>query len=194
MAALPPIIDEYKERYGVDHFLRGITNETELRMNAVFEPTCTICGLTSGYQGQGSKTVLPAKASAKVDFRLVPEQTPSQVLEQLRRHLDERGFTDVEFEFLGGGPPARTDPDDPFVNLVVEASKGIYRSPMELVPMVGGSGPNHAFVHTLDLPVVTAGLSYPGTNAHAPNENIRLDLFLKHAKHMTRIITAFAEK
>lgn len=194
MAALPPIIDEYKERYGVDHFLRGITDETELRMNAVFEPTCTICGLSSGYQGQGSKTVLPAKASAKVDFRLVPEQTPSQVLEQLRKHLDQRGFTDVEFEFLGGGPPARTDPDDPFVNLVVEASKGIYRSPMELVPMVGGSGPNYAFVHTLDLPVVTAGLSYPGTNAHAPNENIRFDLFLKHAKHMTRIITAFAEK
>lgn len=194
MAALPPIIDEYKERYGVDHFLRGITNETELRMNAVFEPTCTICGLNSGYQGQGSKTVLPAKASAKVDFRLVPEQSPSQVLEQLRNHLDDRGFTDVEFEFLGGGPPARTDPDHPFVDLVVEASKGIYRSPMELVPMVGGSGPNHAFVHTLDLPVVTAGLSYPGTNAHAPNENIRLDLFLKHAKHMTRIITAFAEK
>ncbi|MFO8037035.1 MAG: M20/M25/M40 family metallo-hydrolase [Anaerolineales bacterium] len=193
MAALPPIIDEYKERYGVDHFLRGISDETELRMNAVFEPTCTICGLTSGYQGQGSKTVLPAQASAKVDFRLVPEQTPPQVLEQLRTHLDEKGFEDVEIEFLGGGPPARTDPDHPFVDLVVEASKGIYHSPMELVPMVGGSGPNYAFVHTLDLPVVTAGLSYPGTNAHAPNENVRIDLYLKHAKHITRIINSFAE-
>jgi acetylornithine deacetylase/succinyl-diaminopimelate desuccinylase-like protein len=194
MAALPPIIEEYKERYGVDHFLRGITDETELRINAVFEPTCTICGLTSGYQGQGSKTVLPAQASAKVDFRLVPDQTPPQVLEQLRTHLDEKGFEDIEIEFLGGGPPARTDPDHPFVDLVVEASKGIYHSPMELVPMVGGSGPNHAFVHTLGLPVVTAGLSYPGTNAHAPNENMRIDLFLKHAKHITRILTAFAEK
>lgn len=192
MSALPPISQEYKDRYGVDHFLKGLRGETELRLAEVFEPTCTICGLTSGYQGKGSKTVLPARASAKVDFRLVPQQTPSQVLTQLRQHLDEHGFSDIEIEFLGGGPPARTDPDHPFVNLVVETSREVYHAPMELVPMVGGSGPNHAFVHTLGLPVVTAGMSYPGTNAHAPNENVRIDLYLKHAKHIARIITAFS--
>lgn len=193
MAALPPISEEYKDRYGLDHFLKGLTDETELRLAEVFEPTCTICGLTSGYQGQGSKTVLPARASAKVDFRLVPEQTPSQVLTQLREHLDAEGFSDVKIEFLGGGPPARTDPDHPFVKLVVETSGEVYHSPMEIVPITGGSGPNYPFVHTLNLPVVTAGLSYPGTNTHAPNENIRFDLYLKHAKHIARIITAFAD-
>ena len=61
---------------GCKHFLKGLTGGVELRMAEVFEPTCTICGLTSGYQGPGSKTVLPARASAKVDFRLVPDQTP----------------------------------------------------------------------------------------------------------------------
>jgi acetylornithine deacetylase/succinyl-diaminopimelate desuccinylase-like protein len=159
----------------------------------VFEPTCTICGLTSGYQGPGSKTVLPAKASAKVDFRLVPNQTPKQVLKQLREHLDREGFPDVEIEFLGGGPAARTDPDHPFVKLVVETSADAFGEIMQLVPMVGGSGPNHAFVNTLKLPVVTTGIGYPGGNAHAPDENIRIDLYLKGAKHITRILHAFGQ-
>ncbi len=193
LSELPPISDEFKSRYGVDQFLKDYQNETELRVASVFEPTCTICGLTSGYQGPGSKTVLPAKASAKVDFRLVPNQTPKQVLKQLRDHLDGEGFPDVEIEFLGGGPPARTDPDHPFVKLVVETSADAFGETMQLVPMVGGSGPNHAFVNTLKLPVVTTGIGYPGGNAHAPDENIRIDLYLKGAKHISRIIHAFGQ-
>ena len=59
--------------------------------------------------------------------------------------------------------------------------------------MVGGSGPNYEFVHTLNLPVVSTGIGYPGSNAHAPNENIRIDLYLKGAKHIARIIQDFAD-
>lgn len=193
LSELPPVSEELRSRYGVDQFLKDYQNETELRIASVFEPTCTICGLTSGYQGPGSKTVLPAKASAKVDFRLVPNQTPKQVLKQLRDHLDREGFPDVEIEFLGGGPPARTDPDHPFVKLVVETSADAFGETMQLVPMVGGSGPNHAFVNILKLPVVTTGIGYPGGNAHAPDENIRIDLYLKGAKHISRIIHAFGQ-
>jgi acetylornithine deacetylase/succinyl-diaminopimelate desuccinylase-like protein len=192
MAALPDLAAEYQKRYGVKHFLKGLTGGVDLLIAEVFEPTCTICGLTSGYQGPGSKTVLPARASAKVDFRLVPNQTPDQVLQQLRAHLDEQGFSDVEVTFLGGEPPARTDPDDPFVQLVVKTSEPVYGKPMQLVPLIGGSGPNYPFIHILKLPVVTAGAGYPGGLAHAPNENIRLDLYLKHAMHMARLITEFA--
>ena len=104
MEALPEVAEEYKERYGVTHFLKGLTGGVELRIAEVFEPTCTICGLTSGYQGPGSKTVLPARASAKVDFRLVPDQMPEKVLEQLRQHLDSQGFQDVQIKYLGGEP------------------------------------------------------------------------------------------
>jgi acetylornithine deacetylase/succinyl-diaminopimelate desuccinylase-like protein len=191
MEALPEVADEYKQRYGVKQFLKGLTGGVELQMAEVFEPTCTICGLTSGYQGPGSKTVQPARASAKVDFRLVPDQTPEQVLKQLRAHLDAEGFSDVQITFLGGEPPARTDPDDPFVELVVRTAEPIYGLPMQKVPTVGGSGPSHPFVHLLKQPVVTAGAGYPGTLAHAPNENLRLDLYLKHAKHMLRILEEF---
>ena len=191
MDALPEVAEEYRQRYGLDHFLNGLTGGVDLRIAEVFEPTCTICGLTSGYQGAGSKTVLPAKASAKVDFRLVPNQTPEKTLKLLRAHLDTEGFSDVQVNLLGGEAPARTDPDHPFVKLVVESAAEIYGAPMEVVPMIGGSGPNHAFVEYLNVPVVTAGIGHPGSGAHAPNENIRLDLYLKGAKHITRILKEF---
>jgi acetylornithine deacetylase/succinyl-diaminopimelate desuccinylase-like protein len=193
MAALPEVAEEYKERYGVERFLKGMTGGVDLRIAEVFEPTCTICGLTSGYQGKGSKTVLPAEASAKVDFRLVPDQTPEQVLEQLRAHLDAGGFSDVEITYLGGGPAARTDPDDPFIQLACETAEDVYGVPMQIVPMVGGSGPNYPFVHVLGQPVATVGIGYPGTKSHAPNENIRLDLYLKGAKHIVRILKTFGQ-
>ncbi|MBP1694046.1 MAG: peptidase family protein [Chloroflexi bacterium] len=192
MAALPDAAEEYKLRYGVPYFLKGITGGLELKLAEVFEPTCTICGLTSGYQGPGSKTVLPARASAKVDFRLVPNQRPDKVLKSLRQHLDAEGFSDVQVNFLGGEPAARTDPDDPFVKLVVDAAEPVYGQKMQLVPITGGSGPNYPFIHYLKLPIVTAGCGYPGTLAHAPNENIRLDLYLKHARHVARILKEFA--
>jgi acetylornithine deacetylase/succinyl-diaminopimelate desuccinylase-like protein len=193
MDALPDVAEEYKNRYGVKKFIKGITGGTDLKMEEVFVPTCTICGLTSGYQGPGSKTVLPAKASAKVDFRLVPDQKPEDIVRKLRVHLDAQGFEDVQINFLGGEPAARTDPDDPFVRTVIQTSEEVYEFPMEIVPMVGGSGPSHPFVHDLGLPVATAGLGYPDTRAHAPNENIRLDLYLKHARHMARLLKDFSK-
>lgn len=193
MEALPEVADEYKQRYGMTAFIKGMKGGAELQIAEVFEPTCTICGLTSGYQGPGSKTVLPARASAKVDFRLVPDQRPEEVLEQLRRHLDSHGFTDVQITDLGGDMPARTDPDDPVVDLIVRTSQPVYGVPMQIVPMVGGSGPSHPFVHDLNLPVVTGGAGYPGTLAHAPNENLRLDLYLKHARHMVRFMSEFGK-
>jgi acetylornithine deacetylase/succinyl-diaminopimelate desuccinylase-like protein len=191
MAAQPDLAEEYKSRYGVKNFLNGLTGGLELAMTEVFEPTCTICGLTSGYQGPGSKTVLPAQASAKIDFRLVPGQTIEKCLTLLRQHLDAEGFADVQITFMGGGPAAKTDPDDAFVKLVVDSAEEIYESKMEMIPMIGGSGPSYPFVHDLGLPVATAGLGYPDTRAHAPNENIRLDLYLKHARHMARVMVLF---
>lgn len=193
MAEAPDMAEDYRERYGVKEFLRGMKGGTELKIAEVFEPTCTLCGLNSGYQGPGSKTVLPARASAKVDFRLVPDMTPEQVVKQLRAHLDAEGFPDVKIQFLGGNPAGRTDPDDPFLRLVAETARPVYGMPMQIVPMVGGSGPNHAFIHELGVPVATAGFGNPDTRAHAPDENLRVDLYLKHAKHVARMIHAFAE-
>ena len=191
MAAMPDSSQAYREQYGVRQFLRGLEGGVELRIAEVFEPTCTICGLNAGYQGKGSKTVMPARASAKVDFRLVPDQTPQQVLEHLRAHLDQQGFPDVRVEFLGGNPAGRTDPDHPFLALAARTAEPVYGVPMQIVPMVGGSGPNHCFIEELGVPIVCAGCGYPGTRAHAPDENVRLDLYLAHARHVARLVAAF---
>ncbi len=192
MEALPDSAEEYKARYGVPYFLKGLAGGVELEIEKVFSPTCTICGLTSGYQGSGSKTVLPARASAKVDFRLVPDQDPVDILRKLRSHLDAQGFSDIRITDLGGDAPARTDPDEPFIHLVTETAREVYGVPMTLVPITGGSGPSHPFVHDLGLPVATGGMGYPDARTHAPNENIRVDLYLKHARHVARIIKGFA--
>ena len=193
MAALPETSEVYQQQYGLKSYIKGLTGGVDLRVEEVFTPSCTICGLTSGYQGPGSKTVQPARASAKVDFRLVPDQDPKDVVEQLRRHLDANGFLDVKVEQLGSEVPARTDPDEPFVRLVCDTAVEVYGVPMRIMPLVGGSGPNAPFIHDLGLPVATAGLGHPDGRGHAPNENIRLDLYLKHAKHMARVITEFGK-
>lgn len=193
LAALPDNRQNLIETYGITGFLRGMDDPLEIRRAAVFEPTCTICGLTSGYQGPGSKTVLPAVASAKIDFRLVPDQTPDEIVAKLRAHLDAQGFTDVEITYSEGEPPARTDPDHPFIQLVNRAAEEVYGRPPQVEPIIGGSGPNHAFIHHLGVPIAVAGVGHPQNNVHAPNENIRLPDFINGIKHTAHILLAFAE-
>jgi acetylornithine deacetylase/succinyl-diaminopimelate desuccinylase-like protein len=123
----------------------------------------------------------------------VPDQTPQDVLKNLRAYLDAEGFSDVQITYLGGEAPGRTDPDHPFVKLVVDTSEPVYGTAMRINPMGGGSGPNHIFLETLKVPIVTAGIGHPGAQAHAPNENMRLDLYLKGAKHIARILKEFGQ-
>ncbi len=190
LAELPDQEDKMRTTYDLKGYLNGLTG-LELRRAAVFEPTCTICGLTSGYQLEGSKTVLPAYASAKVDFRLVPDQSPEEVVTNLRKHLDDQGFEDVEVVFLGGEHPARVSPDDPFVALTARTAEEVYGKPPAIAPMIGGSGPIHPFVDSLGVPVSNAGVGYPGGQAHAPNEHIRLHDFLLGTRHTVRILSEF---
>lgn len=193
LALLPDEAEDLKARYGLRGFIKSLSGGLDLQREEIFSPTCTICGLTAGYQGPGLKTVLPARATAKVDFRLVPDMHPDDVLVQLRAHLDAEGFSDVAIDHLGSEPPARTDPDDPFLQMVVRSAAEVYGRPMLLTPMSGGSGPNHPFIHDLRLPVATAGIGYPGNQVHAPNENLVIDHFAQGVRHTARIVSKFAE-
>lgn len=191
LAKLPDEAPDLLQRYGLKSFIKGLSGGVELAREEIFTPTCTICGLTSGYQGPGSKTVLPARASAKVDFRLIPDMTPEDVLEQLRAHLDAHGFADVQINDLGSEPPARTDLEDPFLQMVVRTAEEVYGRPQLIVPMSGGSGPNYLFVQDLGIPVATAGVGYPGNQVHAPNENLVIDHFVSGVRHTARVLGAF---
>ncbi len=192
LAKLPSQEAWLKNEYGVSDFLQGAT-DVEYQRRAVFEPTCTICGLSSGWEGEGAKTVLPSRAMAKVDFRLVPDQDPEIVHQSLRTHLDAHGFSDIEIVYLGGQKPGRVDPRNPYVGLALETARAVYGKEPSLVPLVGGSGPVAPFVQGLRVPFVTCGAGYPGTRAHAPNENLRLTDLLLGAKHTARFMAACLE-
>lgn len=187
LAALPDSDEEMQELFGNTMFLKNASG-VELRRREIFEPTCTICGITSGYQGAGQKTVLPARASAKVDFRLVPDQKPEDVVTQLRAHFDAHGFQDIQITVVGAGRPARTAPDHPLVQSLVDAAKDVYGREPLMWPMSGGSGPNYLFSHDIGVPIVTLGVGYSGSRIHAPNENIRINDFRNGMRHMAALL------
>jgi acetylornithine deacetylase/succinyl-diaminopimelate desuccinylase-like protein len=191
LAQLPDESATLQQMYGLAGFLQGMTGGLELKQTAVFQPTCTICGLNSGYHGPGAKTVLPAQATAKIDFRLVPNQSPGDIVAKLRAHLDAQGFSDVQVRLIGGGRPAKVDPDDPFVQLTLETAREVYGKEPVVEPIIGGSGPNYPFIHVLGLPLVSAGVGYPGSQVHAPNENMQLENFINGTRHTARIIERF---
>jgi acetylornithine deacetylase/succinyl-diaminopimelate desuccinylase-like protein len=189
--ALPNHEATTREQFGVKEFLRGLSGK-ELR-RAVFEPTCNIAGLTSGYQGDGLKTVIPAQARAKVDFRLVPKQDPDEIFANLRVYLDEQGFSDVTLRRLGAMWPFKMDGDDPLVELTACTGKDVYGKPSLVVPMWGGSSPVYAFAGPLgNIPVVRAGVGYWDNRTHAPDEHVRLEDFANAARHIARILAGFS--
>src|SRR6202162_1893171 len=102
--------------------MRGLASE----LRHYFQPTATIDGLSSGYEGDGPKTVLPAKAMAKIDFRLVNDQDPQDIERKLRVHLDKHGFSDISIKNHGGEHPARTPVGDPFVAVMRDAVRRAY--------------------------------------------------------------------
>ncbi len=193
IAALPDTSEAMRSFYNISGFLKGMTGGPQMREEEVYRPTCTICGLDSGYQGPGSKTVLPATATAKIDFRLVPDQDPADILKKLRAHLDAQGFSDIEILSHGGEKPGATNPDDPFVLLTQAAGRDVYGMDPIISPMIGGSGPNHVFLEELKVPIVMVGVGYPESRVHSPNENLVLDLFEKGIRHTARIVEMFAQ-
>ena len=190
--ALPTHEEFFRELYGIKEYVLGRTGKELNR--AVFEPTCNIQGIATGYQGEGLKTVIPSKASAKLDFRLVPDQDPNDILAKLRTHLDAQGFQDVALTQLGAMWPAKTSADNPLVQLVAQAGEEVYGLPTLFDPLVGGSSPVYAFANPLGgIPVVDAGVGYWDNRQHAPNEHVRLVDFLNASRHIARILAGFAE-
>jgi acetylornithine deacetylase/succinyl-diaminopimelate desuccinylase-like protein len=190
LAALPSDEDAARRDFGLDSFLNGVTGDAYKR--AVFNPTANIAGLTAGYQGPGMKTVIPARATAKIDFRLVPDQDPDDIFAKLRRHLDAAGFPDLTLTRLGAMWPAKSPADDPLVTLAAATGEAVYGLPTRLIPLTGGSSPVYAFSGPIDIPVFTAGVGYPDSRTHAPDEHVRLDHFLLAARHIARILDGFA--
>jgi acetylornithine deacetylase/succinyl-diaminopimelate desuccinylase-like protein len=169
--------EQWKQTYGIDGFLDNLTGQA-LRERMSFGPTCNIAGLESGYTGEGIKTVLPARARTKIDFRLVPNQEPEEIARSVRAHLDANGYGDVRMEILGSCEPVLTPLDDPFARRVIEIAGAFNGTSAQILPSVGGTLPLLGDMRrSVDLLGVMAptNVSHIGSRAHAPNENIYLE-------------------
>ena len=168
------MLDEWKARepvmrqsLGVERWLDGLSGRESLTQY-LFNTTLNVDGIWGGYSGPGTKTILPHKATAKLDSRLVPNQKPEEALRLIRSHLDARGFADVELRKLSGYPPAQTSVDAPLVRAAIGAYNKRGMTP-SVAPRLAGSAPYYVFTETLKLPLVPVGLGH-GSGAHAPNE------------------------
>jgi acetylornithine deacetylase/succinyl-diaminopimelate desuccinylase-like protein len=140
-------------------------------------PTLDVNGLLSGYIGEGAKTVLPARAMAKVSMRLVPDQDHHDIERRFIEHVKSiaPAGVSVEVEALHGGQPWRADPAEPIFEAASRALAGAFgREPVYI--REGGSIPIvQVFQEVFGAPVVLLGFGLPGENAHAPNEWFSLD-------------------
>jgi acetylornithine deacetylase/succinyl-diaminopimelate desuccinylase-like protein len=167
--------ERLKAMYGINSFLHDRSGY-ELEAS-VFEPTANIAGLLSGYTEAGVKTVLPAKAMAKMDFRLVPDQDPDDILKKLKAHLKAQGFEDVQVKKLSEAEPVVTPLDGEFVQRIKRICQEFTAQSPEITALVGGTLPLLGSMkrNVGVLGVSTSGNpSYYGSGAHAPNEHIRL--------------------
>jgi len=176
--------------YGIERSTTGVTG-LDYNLRHLFEPTATIDGLSAGYEGEGAKTVLPARAMAKIEFRLVNDQDPHDIQRKLRAHFDKHGFSDVKTDNYTLEHPARSSITDPLVGVMVEACREVYGRDPVITPTMAGTGPLYPFVTTLGLPTADIGIGYPDAAIHAPNENIRLGDFLSGTKAIAALLGKF---
>jgi acetylornithine deacetylase/succinyl-diaminopimelate desuccinylase-like protein len=181
----------WAQRFSLKEYLLGLKG-TALLEKHIFQPTCNIAGLVSGYTGPGVKTVLPNLASAKIDMRLVPDQRPDEVVAGLRKHLAEQGFGDIEVEVLSTEYPAKTPLDAPLARICIVAARELYPGEPVIYPMVPGTGPMYVLCQKFGIPSVSiGGVADAASNYHAPNESVALNDFIRGIKLTIAIIERF---
>jgi acetylornithine deacetylase/succinyl-diaminopimelate desuccinylase-like protein len=190
MAKIDPEVEKRRQLIGFERLVRDPKPEQVIEQ-MLFTPTCNIAGVTTGYQGPGSKTVLPAEATAKLDFRLIPNQDPADVLDQLRKHLDSHGFEKVEIVWSDAEKPARSEVDSAVARTMIDCVRELHGEPI-LWPFMPATGPMHPVVSDLGIPtVLPVGVGRPDNRIHAPNENIHAADYINAIRLMCRVWERF---
>ncbi|HEL2000124.1 TPA: M20/M25/M40 family metallo-hydrolase [Streptococcus suis] len=156
-----------------------------------FEPSITIEGLSTGYLGQGVKTIIPAQASAKMEVRLVPGLDPHDVLEKIRQHLDKHGFGQVEVIFTLGEKSYRSDMSHPAIVNVIELAKKLTPEGVAVLPTSPGTGPMHTVFHALGVPIAGFGLGNANSRDHAGDENVSIADYYSHVELVEELIASY---
>ncbi|HLJ60697.1 MAG TPA: M20/M25/M40 family metallo-hydrolase [bacterium] len=171
-----------KQVLAVDRFIDDVHGRDAL-MKLFFAPTLNIQGIVGGYIGPDFKTSMPHRVRAKFECRLVPNQTYRGVLDKVRRHLDRRGYPDIQIVAVRGGRSvedarshewARTSPTSPFVEALVRSCRQRGAEPL-IAPTNAGSAPWHVFTkRPLQIPLLPVGLNHGG-RAHSPDEYLVIE-------------------
>jgi acetylornithine deacetylase/succinyl-diaminopimelate desuccinylase-like protein len=157
-----------KKQMGVDHWIHDVSWQESLEM-LMSRPTVNIEGLVGGYTGPGGKTILPHRAVAKIDMRLVPDMQASEALAALKTHLAKRGFSDIEVNMTGGYNPNSTSAEAALIRAQTAVYKNRSINPIVL-PRSAGSWPGYVFTgEPLSLAAGHFGMGH-GNGAHAPDE------------------------
>lgn len=169
----------------------GLT-AAELGRRLIFAPTANVSALAAGDIRSGN-SVVPAEASAKVDFHLVPDQHPDDVLAKLRRHLDANGLSRVELEAGTGLRPAKGSLETPLARAAVAAARHAYGEPV-LYPLLPGAGPHRLLLDLLGATTVSpAGTTRLDSGLHGPDENGRIDDYLDHVRFSAALLDELAQ-
>ncbi|MBN1483664.1 MAG: M20/M25/M40 family metallo-hydrolase, partial [Chloroflexia bacterium] len=180
------------EAWQVPGFLAGLSGAMFLLAH-FYAPSCNLDSFQSG-QVEHIHTALPNVARAHLDFRLVPDQQPEEILDLLRRHLEEQDFADIVVRPLGPAlRPFRTPLEHPFVQAVVEATRTVFHPRPAIFPTSGGSGPMYLFGQDLGLPVVSLGVGHLEDNVHGADENVRLVDLERGVAHVAAIMERLAQ-
>ncbi|MEP6885405.1 MAG: M20/M25/M40 family metallo-hydrolase [Gammaproteobacteria bacterium] len=180
-----------KSEFGVEHWVHDLNWQDSL-LRLFSQPTINIEGLVGGYIGPGGKTVLPHRAVAKIDMRLVPDMTAADTLAKLKAHLAKHGFADIEVNMTGGYDPTQTDPDSKYFKAVLATFTKLGPAPLVL-PRSPGSWPGYRFTSApLSLPACGFGLGH-GTGAHAPDEYYLIDSKNPAIKGLDGAVASFVE-
>lgn len=171
--------DATKKHLSIARFVNDLTGE-QLKRDLLYKPTCNIAGFATGYAVPGaSKTILPAEAMAKLDFRLVPDQSAEDIGKKLQRHLEEHGFDDVKLEVLSGENPSRSPVDTALARATESSAKDWFTQPLTVYPLMYATGPMYPIAQGLGIPICSPpGVGRPDSNLHAPNENARIGDYL----------------
>jgi acetylornithine deacetylase/succinyl-diaminopimelate desuccinylase-like protein len=180
-----------KQSLAVQHWVHD-KNWLDSLMLLESRPTINIEGLVAGYTGPGGKTVLPHRAVAKIDMRLVPDMTAADTLAKLKAHLAKHGFADIEVNMSGGYDPTQTDPGSKLIQTQLATYRKLGLDP-QLWPRSAGSWPGYVFTDApLKLPAGHFGLGH-GTGAHAPDEYYLIESSNPKVHGLDGAIASFVE-
>ncbi len=185
------VLESMMYELGLKEFVGGLRGVDLLR-ELYMKPSLNISGLYSGYTGKGTKTIVPSIAGVKVDIRPLPGQSPEKILDLLIQYLRKLNYHDVEILVDSMYPAGYTKRDEGIVKASVKAAKNVYGVDPQLLPISSGSGPIYLFTNVARIPMTGAGVGYYNSRSHAPNENIRVEDFLKSMKHVTLTLINFS--